>query len=411
MHLQELSDQFDVLYNSITSNQAPGLNEWEKSVFLTKAEKQLVREYFNQRTDAVGGGFDGSQKRQYDFSCLLRTESLYNINTYADRIDDTEKLDKRSLVYLFPENYFLAVNEILSDDRWQYSVMPLDYAEYQRLMLKPYNLPVKRGAWRMITDKKNCNYQRIYVPTDDEYGEETNSDVDYVFLSTWADQKRNLKITIDFHRNGNLPLANSMPYPSRDGDNFYFLFDSMRCMMNGETDWSGDHMTYNINLHLYAVDNLDDEEVINALKEGFSTYSGIEPDFKNNKLTLSKICRHTDGFAMCNAPSKFTRFRDGGYSFETECIQLPMVEIIGKFKGDVQYQLRYVRTLKPIILEDLHNYGDDLTIDGYHEAMECELPAETHEEILERAVTLAKIAWQGGTMTQAQAASQQRNRD
>ena len=121
MHLQELSDQFDVLYNSITSNQAPGLNEWEKSVFLTKAEKQLVREYFNQRTDAVGGGFDGSQKRQYDFSCLLRTESLYNINTYADRIDDTEKLDKRSLVYLFPENYFLAVNEILSDARLQNS--------------------------------------------------------------------------------------------------------------------------------------------------------------------------------------------------------------------------------------------------------------------------------------------------
>lgn len=34
---KEMSDQFDLLYNNITSNQAPGLNEFDKSVFLTKA--------------------------------------------------------------------------------------------------------------------------------------------------------------------------------------------------------------------------------------------------------------------------------------------------------------------------------------------------------------------------------------
>lgn len=37
MTLQEFSDEFDVLYNNIMSNQAPGLDEYEKSVFLTKA--------------------------------------------------------------------------------------------------------------------------------------------------------------------------------------------------------------------------------------------------------------------------------------------------------------------------------------------------------------------------------------
>ena len=406
MTIQEFSTEFDVLYNNVTSNQAPGLNEYEKSVFLTKSEKQLVREHFNPRIDAASGGFDGSQQRQYDFSCLLRTESLYNINTYADRIDETEKLDRRSLVFLFPENYFLAVNEILSDDRQQYSVLPIDYSEYQRLMLKPYNLPVKRGAWRLITDKKNCNFWREYVPTDDEYGEEINSDVDYVFLSTWADQKRNLRVTIDFTKDTGLPVSTEQHYPSKDGDGFYFLYDSMRCWMYGETEWINNNMTYSISMHLYAIDNLDDEEVIEALKEGFATYADIVPEFKESSATLSKICRHTDGFAQCSAPSKFTRFRDGGYTFETECIQLPMAEIIGKFRGEVKYQMRYVRTLKPIILEELSNYGDDLSIDGYTEAMECELPKEMHEEILERAVTLAKIAWAGGTATQA---AQQRN--
>lgn len=33
---QEFSDEFDVLYNNISSNQAPGLDEYEKSLFLTR---------------------------------------------------------------------------------------------------------------------------------------------------------------------------------------------------------------------------------------------------------------------------------------------------------------------------------------------------------------------------------------
>lgn len=37
MELSEFSNEFDVHYNSITSNQAPGLDEYEKSVMLTKS--------------------------------------------------------------------------------------------------------------------------------------------------------------------------------------------------------------------------------------------------------------------------------------------------------------------------------------------------------------------------------------
>ena len=37
----------DVEYNNITSNQAPGLNEAEKSMFLTKAEYEVVMNHFS----------------------------------------------------------------------------------------------------------------------------------------------------------------------------------------------------------------------------------------------------------------------------------------------------------------------------------------------------------------------------
>ena len=47
MTTQEFSNEFDVLYNNIMSNQAPGLDEYEKSVFLTKAQLEILKNYFN----------------------------------------------------------------------------------------------------------------------------------------------------------------------------------------------------------------------------------------------------------------------------------------------------------------------------------------------------------------------------
>ena len=151
MTTQEFSDQFDVLYNNITSNQAPGLDEYEKSVFLTKAQNQLVTEYFNNRVDQVGGGFDGSQKRQYDFSSLIKVATVNPTDL------DDNKIDKRSRCLVFPWDYFLSVNEIISDERYQYNVIPIDYNEYSRLMMKPYAYPVKRGVWRLITGRVTTN--------------------------------------------------------------------------------------------------------------------------------------------------------------------------------------------------------------------------------------------------------------
>ena len=37
MTTQEFSNEMDIQYNNVMSNAAPGLDEYEKSVFLTKA--------------------------------------------------------------------------------------------------------------------------------------------------------------------------------------------------------------------------------------------------------------------------------------------------------------------------------------------------------------------------------------
>ena len=59
MTTQEFSLEFDLLYNNISSNQAPGLTEYEKSTFLTQAQEEIVKftEEKMQKYQALLGGF------------------------------------------------------------------------------------------------------------------------------------------------------------------------------------------------------------------------------------------------------------------------------------------------------------------------------------------------------------------
>jgi len=43
MTTKEFSNEFDILYNSIATNAAPGIDLYEKSVFLTKAQDELIK--------------------------------------------------------------------------------------------------------------------------------------------------------------------------------------------------------------------------------------------------------------------------------------------------------------------------------------------------------------------------------
>jgi hypothetical protein len=56
------------------------------------------------------------------------------------------------------------------------------------------------------------------------------------------------------------------------------------------------------------------------------------------------------------------------------------------------YILRYIKKPTPIVLDDL---SSDLSIDGISDITECQLNSVLHETILNRAVDLAKFAWQG----------------
>ena len=146
MNNSEFSWRFDVAYNNITSNQAPGLNEAEKSNFLTQAEYEIAKNHYtaNSVGNTTKEGFDDSAKRQADFSTLMKVATCTAATASA-------KIDSRSSVYSFPTDVFIMVNEVIQTTNGKIlQVIPLRYDEYTRLMSKPFKRPLKYQAWRLL---------------------------------------------------------------------------------------------------------------------------------------------------------------------------------------------------------------------------------------------------------------------
>lgn len=166
MNYQELSDSFDLYFNNITSNQAAGLTEWEKSSFLTKAQDEIVKNYFLPQSNPKQAGFDDNQKRQIDFSTLT---------TAADITASTNPLfDHRanSRGITLPGDVMMIINEMAivtrnSTQTVSLVVRPIQYEEYSRLMSKPFKRPVKYQAWRLINYNVKNMADLIIGPSDE----------------------------------------------------------------------------------------------------------------------------------------------------------------------------------------------------------------------------------------------------
>lgn len=158
MTTTEFSNQFDLLFNNISSNQAPGLNEYEKSVFLTKAQDEIVKNYFQPESNGntVKKGFDDTAIRQMDFSDLIMSKTI------KEEKDEKPDVDPRALVYKITKDdrVYIIINESLYlmanvggelKVKGIRQVVPIKYTEYMRLMSKPFKEPLKNIAWRIIT--------------------------------------------------------------------------------------------------------------------------------------------------------------------------------------------------------------------------------------------------------------------
>lgn len=152
MTLQEFNTNFDLLYNNIASNQAPGLDEYEKSVFLTNAQLELVKNYFNPKGNKYQEGFDQSPKRQLDFSTITDLQ-VYNI---TDALTNVVKFNEESIVFPYNDNFLFIIQELatvtdsVTGTAKNINIRSITNVEYMMAMNKPYKYPFKHEGWRII---------------------------------------------------------------------------------------------------------------------------------------------------------------------------------------------------------------------------------------------------------------------
>lgn len=369
MTLEEFSTEFDVLYNSITSNAAPGFNDYEKSVLLTLAQEELIKSYFVANNNTTGVGLDGSQKRHYDFSTLIKIKSLkniiYDIITASDKVDIPFLKKDANAVFLIPNDVFLILNEHLIAKDNNYIVFPISYDTYNLLMSKPFPYPNKRQAWRLDSSINGevAALKVIHVSDDKDI-----SSKNITFESIYH-KPLNIEINI---KNGDIILSD------------FVVVSESKEAVNITLNLSNTANNDIVDIHNYMFKLMD----ANTLKtKGLDKY--IKPLNQNYSITsVGKIGTYKAEIpAVTDLQGNYKNF--GIFNIIYYPIETPF---------DTSYKLRYVKVPRPIILSDLTDL--ELSIRDRREQSTCELPNEMHPEILERAVELAKAYYIGDLQSQ-----------
>ena len=97
MTSQDFAVEFDLLYNNALSNSAPELNGYEKSLFLTQAQEEIVRSLYDDKSNTYG--FESKEQIRRRLNTLLKpASSLYdsalNNSLSASKIDSNSKFFK-----------------------------------------------------------------------------------------------------------------------------------------------------------------------------------------------------------------------------------------------------------------------------------------------------------------------------
>lgn len=148
MNTNEFNREFNILYDNIASQGAPGINTYEKSVFLTQAQEELVKAYYSADDD--GKGFESNEKLRREMSDLVLPYSS------SLTVDNEYGLSPSSKFFVIPNDtwYIVAedikitgpseclVNKIVG-------VKPITHDEYKYSSRNPFRKPNERRAWRM----------------------------------------------------------------------------------------------------------------------------------------------------------------------------------------------------------------------------------------------------------------------
>lgn len=161
MTTEDFSNSFDTLLNSYALKPEFGdvasihdivLDEYEKSVFLTLAQEQLIKEMIGDYTNESLARLEEYKVIQLGLQSLISssTLSLTQSDWFTSRGSaayTAGSFSSEDILALLAEEAY--TENATTKERKAFQVVPINYIEYSRLRSKPFGGPNKRQAWRV----------------------------------------------------------------------------------------------------------------------------------------------------------------------------------------------------------------------------------------------------------------------
>lgn len=159
----EFSLEFDLLYNNIMSNKAPGLSEYEKSLFLTQAQESIVLDIYSGK---YGDSFERTEETKSYLNILIKQKEYEGIDGTDENSIKSEgdKLDTRSVFITLPEDLWFRTGETAtiidnsykcySDGLREVTVLPVTQDTFVRTKRSPFRGPNEKRILRLDSTNK-----------------------------------------------------------------------------------------------------------------------------------------------------------------------------------------------------------------------------------------------------------------
>ena len=153
MTLEELSNEFDVIVNSYDNSQSLVFNEYEKSIYLTKAQEYIIKDLYRN--------YEGTE----ELNSYLKT--LIKDKTYT--IEDSTNIELD-----YPDNFLYILKEYANinttcKSNSRVDVLPITQDEYNEVVGNPFRgskskvLRLEENKIKRITDLPIISYTMTYL--------------------------------------------------------------------------------------------------------------------------------------------------------------------------------------------------------------------------------------------------------
>jgi len=155
MNTGEFKLEFNTYYNNVTSNQAPGYNDFEISEFLTLAYEQIVSELYENSVS----GFEKTESARKSLDALLRRYTMDEVVKQDDNLFDTNEFK----CHTYSDDVYRVVMEwavigkpvigpngtIVYPQQKTVEVIPIKYDDFLRTHKNPFRGVSKKRVIRV----------------------------------------------------------------------------------------------------------------------------------------------------------------------------------------------------------------------------------------------------------------------